>query len=291
MDAAKDGPDVTHNAVVRPPDGLTPVDPNRRGHRRLLALALALAALTACAQPPSDQTAASPKEKPAMTAPGSVSDPATPEQAGDDAASASDRAAGRAPETASRVPATAARPLPQGPALETQDLRTRMLKLVEGLRTAQDTETSAVAKALGVPLGPDPEDPSHHVVEGRLGSGGRYFITVGSAGRDTLGKEVEVRFIPEGWKGDPRLPENALPTCSLDFAPLNDDLAKLGYWGEQSPPYLKEFWSYRKDWPANNITFYLIVNVYRATGGDQAKGRPCVLSIEISADDAEVDHG
>ncbi|QQP97970.1 hypothetical protein [Lysobacter enzymogenes] len=287
MDAAKEGTHVTRNAAVRAPDGLQRVHP--LGAWSLLTLALA--GLSACARPAADPAPAIPKEKPAMTAPGSAL-PATPEQAGDAAASASDRAAGQAPQAAPRVPASvAARPLPQGPALETQDLRARVLKLVAGLRTAHDTEASAVAKALDVPFGPDPEDPSHHVVEGRLGSGGRYFITVGSAGRDTLGKEVEVRFIPEGWKGDPRLPENALPTCSLDFSPLNDDLAKLGYSGEQSPPYLKEFWSYRKDWPANNITFYLVVNLYRATGGDQAKGRPCVLSIEISADDAEVDHG
>lgn len=225
-----------------------------------------------------------------MTAPDSAAS-ITPEQAADAAAAASDRAAGPASGSAPRIAAATALPLPQGPALETKELRTRVLKLIAGLRTVQDTETSAVAKILNVPFGPDPEDPRHQMVEGRLGSAGRYFITVGSAGRDTLGKEVEVRFIPEGWRGDPRLPENALPTCSLDFAPFDGDLAKLGYSGEQSPPYLKEFWSYRKDWPANNITFYLVVNLYRATGGDQAKGRPCVLSIEISADDAEVDHG
>lgn len=225
-----------------------------------------------------------------MTAPNSTA-AITPEQAADAAAAASDRAAGPATGSAPRISAATALPLPQGPALETKELRTRVLKLITGLRTVQDTETSAVAKVLNVPFGPDPEDPGHQVVQGRLGSAGRYYITVGSAGRDMPGQRIEVRFIPEGWRGDPRDAENALPTCSLDFAPLHDDIAKLGYAGAEGPSSPREFWAYRKDWPANNITFYLVVNLYRATGGDQPKGRPCVLYIEITADDAEVDHG
>lgn len=225
-----------------------------------------------------------------MTAPDSAAS-ITPEQAADAAAAASDRAAGPASGSAPRIPAATALPLPQGPALETEELRTRVLKLIAGLRTVRDTETSAVAKVLNVPFGPDPEEPDLQVVRGRLGSAGRYYITVGSAGRDMPGKRIEIRFIPEGWRGDPRDAENALSTCGLDFAPLHEDIVKLGYWGAESPLYLREFWSYRKDWPANNITFYLVVNLYRAIGGDQHKGRPCVLYIEITADDAEVDHG
>ncbi|ROU04447.1 hypothetical protein D9T17_23825 [Lysobacter enzymogenes] len=253
-------------------------------------LPLVLAGVAACAQPATDPVAASDQEQPAMTAPDSAAS-ITPEQAADAAAAASDRAAGPATGSAPRVPTATALPLPQGPALETEQLRTRVLKLIAGLRTVQDTETSAVAKILNVPFGQDPEDPGLQVVQGRLGSAGRYYITVGSAGRDMPGQEIEIRFIPEGWKGDPRIAENALPTCSLDFAPLNDDIAKLGYSGAEGPSYLKRFWAYRRDWPANNITFYLVVNLYRTSGGDESEGRACVLSIEISADNAEVDHG
>lgn len=253
---------------------------------------LALFGLTACVQPAADPAPTTPKENSAMTA--ANSNPAistTPEQAADVAAAAVDRAAGQ-PSALARLPGgRSPLPLPQGPKLEVTDLRARVLKLVGGLRTAQDTEAVTVAQILNLPFGPDPEDPNGQVVEGRLGNAGRYYATVTSAGHDMPGKEIEVRFIPEGWKGDPRIAENALSTCSLDFSAFNEDIAKLGYSGTEGPSYLKEFWSYRKDWPASNISFYLVVNIYRATTDDQPKGRPCVLSIEISADSTKVDRG
>ena len=166
-----------------------------------------------------------------------------------------------------------------------------MLKLIAGLKTARDTEAAHVAQVLGTPLGPDPKDAERQRVVGPLVDGVRYGVRVNALYSGTPGQHVEIRWVPAGWKGDPRKPENALSTCSFDFGPFSDEIAAMGYARSKSAPHLKEFWSFRKDVPANNITFYLVVTLYRALDGSDPKGRPCVMSVEIDADDAEVDHG
>jgi hypothetical protein len=250
----------------------------------------------ACAQPAADPAPATPKEKPAMTAPSPTAfdATATPEQAADAAAAAADRAAAAASSAA--PPAKTSPPSPpvqltRGPALATEELRARVLKLIESLKTARDTEPPHIARILGTPMGPDPEDAESQLVEGQLTGGGRYSVSVDTLYPGTPGQHVEIRWTPAGWKGDPRKAENALTACTLDFPPLSDDIAALGYARSKSAPHLKEFWSFRKDVPANNITFYLVVKLYRAIDGADPKGRPCVLSITINADDAEVDRG
>ncbi|ATE70772.1 hypothetical protein CNO08_04980 [Lysobacter capsici] len=258
---------------------------------------MALAGLTACAQPPATPAPEARKEKSAMTATpsASIDATATPEQAADAAAAAADRAAETAshaapPAKTERVPSPPVQ-LTQSPALATEELRARVLKLIESLKAVRDTEPSHVAQALGVPLGPDPEDAESQLAEGQLTGGGRYSVSVDTLYPGTPGQHVEIHWTPAGWKGDPRKPENALPTCSLDFQPLSDDIAALGYSRSKNAPHLKEAWSFRKDVPANNITFYLVVTLYRAVDAANPKGRPCVLSVEIDADDAEVRHG
>lgn len=221
---------------------------------------------------------------------------AAAERAADAAAAASDRAAVYAasvtpPPKVNPAPSTPL-PMPQGPALTIEELRTRVLKLIGGLKVARDTEPAQVEPVLGVSLGPNPQEPESAIVEGRLSDGGRYYVMVDSIYPNVPGKQINVRFIHKDSRGgDPRKAENALTTCGLDFAPLNKDIAALGFSGSEGPRFLKESWGYRKDFPANNITFYLVVNLYRARDGSDPKGRPCVMSIEISADDAEVDRG
>lgn len=220
---------------------------------------------------------------------------AAPEQVADAAAATADRAAELAARAAQ--PASIAQPSSpptasaQGAALATGELRARMLILIGSLTAARDTEPSHVAQVLGVPLGPDPEDTKSQLVEGTLTDGGRYSVTVDALYPDTPGRHVAIHWTPRGWKGDPRKPENAITTCSLDFAPLSDDIAALGYTRSKSPPHLKESWSFRKGVPSNNIAFYLTVSLYRTVDGADTKGRPCVLSVEIDADDAEASHG
>lgn len=232
-----------------------------------------------------------------MTAPSpeAFDSTATPERAADAAAAAADRAAEAASRTTSpaktgRAPSSPVQ-LTQGPALASEELRARVLKLIESLKAARDTEPSHVAQVLGTPLGPDPEDAESRLVEGPLTGGGRYSVSVDTLYPGTPGQHVEIHWTPAGWKGDPRKPENALPTCSLDFQPLSDDIAALGYSRSKNAPHLKEAWSFRKDVPANNIAFYLVVTLYRAADAADPKGRPCVLSVEIDADDAEVGRG
>lgn len=286
---------MTRNAAIRPADG--PDRPKSRPRGRGYLLALALAGVAACAQPAADPVAASRQEQPAMTAPTSVPPDATAptDNPADAAAAAADRAAAYAesvtpPPKANPAPSTPL-PLPQGPALSTQELRARVLKLIAGLKTARDTEAAHVAQVLGTPLGPDPKDAERQRVAGPLVDGVRYGVRVNALYSGTPGQHVEIRWVPAGWKGDPRKPENALSTCSFDFGPFSDEIAAMGYARSKSAPHLKEFWSFRKDVPANNITFYLVVTLYRALDGSDPKGRPCVMSVEIDADDAEVDHG
>lgn len=232
-----------------------------------------------------------------MTAPSSdPADATTPEQAADEAAAAADRAAvaaaSAAPPPKPDRPSSAHLPMPQGPALANEELRARVLKLIGSLKTARDTESAHVAKVLGVPLGPDPEEDADRLaVEGPLTGGGRYGVTVGELYSGTPGKRVQIGWTPAGWKGDPRWPDNALATCSLDFAPLSDDIAALGYSRSRSASLRKERWGFRKDVPANHITFYVGVYLYRALDASDPKGRPCVLYITIDADDAEVNYG
>ncbi|MBX9399933.1 hypothetical protein K4L06_01310 [Lysobacter sp. BMK333-48F3] len=220
---------------------------------------------------------------------------ATPQHGADTAAAAADRAAELA--TRAAQPANIAQasspssPLAQGPALATEQLRARMLTLIGNLKTARDTEPSQLAQVLGVVLGPDPEDAKSQLAVGPLTDGGRYSVTVDALHPGTPGRHVAIHWTPPGWKGDPRKPENALATCSLEFAPLNNDIAALGYSRSKSAPHLKESWSFRKDMPSNNIAFYLVVNLYRAIDSADPKGRPCVLSVEIDADHAESSHG
>lgn len=263
---------------------------------RFWLLPFALAGLAACAQPPATAAPETPKENSAMTAPPSVPTDATvtPEEAADAAAAAADRAAAAAaaasaaPPPKAIPPSSAHLPVPQGPALANEELRARVLKLIGSLKTARDTEADHVAKVLGVRLGTDPEDAAGQVVEGRLSDGGRYGVSVYNLYPDGPGKRVEIGWTPPGWKGDPRRSENALTTCSLDFAPLSDDIAALGYSRGQTTSSRKERWGFRKDVPANHITFYVGVYLYRALDGSDPKGRPCVLYINIDADDAEV---
>jgi len=232
-----------------------------------------------------------------MTAPSpeAFDSTAMPERAAAAAAAAADRAAELASRTTSpaktgRAPSSPVQ-LTQGPALASEELRARVLKLIESLKAARYTEPSHVAQVLGTPLGPDPEDAESQLVEGPLTGGGRYSVSVDTLYPGTPGQHVEIHWTPAGWKGDPRKPENALPTCSLDFQPLSDDIAALGYSRSKNAAHLKEAWSFRKDVPANNIAFYLVVTLYRAVDAAEPKGRPCVLSVEIDADDAEVGRG
>lgn len=282
-------PDVTRNAAVRPPDGPHPLKFRPRGRWRLLALALA--GLTACAQPTADPAAAAPQETPAMTAPGpDPARPSPPEQAGDIAAAAADRAAGPtapAVQTTPAPPGAPRVPVPDGPALTPEELQARLLKLVEGLRSAAQTEGPPVAQALGTPLAPDPDKPDRLIAEGPLGQGGRYHVVVASVYPNVPGRRVEVRFIPPGWRGDPRNPESALTTCSLAFEPLSDAMVKLGYSRTRGPTHQRERWSFRKDFPRNAIAFYIKANLYRAQDGT-AQGRSCVLSVQIDADSADL---
>lgn len=261
---------------------------------RFWLLPFALAGLTACAQPPATAAPETPKENSAMTAPPSspADATATPEQAADEAAAASDRAAAaaasEAPLPKAVPPSTAHLPVPQGPALANEKLRARVLKLIGSLKTARDTEADHVAKVLGVPLGPDPEYADGRGVEGRLSDGGLYGVSVSELYSGTPGKRVEIGWTPPGWKDDPRRTENALTTCSLDAAALSDDIVALGFSGPHISSSPKERWGFRKDVPANHITFYIGVYLYRAVDGSDPKGRPCVMYINIDADDAEV---
>ncbi|QWP78136.1 hypothetical protein J5226_06995 [Lysobacter sp. K5869] len=232
-----------------------------------------------------------------MTAPSSTPiDATTPEQAADEAAAAADRAAAAAasamPPPKPAPPSSARLPMPQGPALANEELRKRVLALIGSLTTARDTESAHVAKVLGVPLGPDPEDADSRAVQGQLTGGGRYAVRVSTLySEGPPGKHVGIYWTPAGWKGDPRQRENAPAACSLDFAPLSDDIAALGYSRGKGPSGLKERWGFRKDVPANHITFYVVVNLYRALDGSDPKGRPCVFFITIDANDDEVDYG
>jgi len=232
-----------------------------------------------------------------MTAPPStpIDATVTPEEAADAAAAASDRAAAAAssaaPPPRAVPPSSAHLPVPQGPALANAELRARVLKLIGSLKTARDTESAHVAKVLDLPLGPDPADADGRVVEGQLIGGGRYSVSVDTLYSDGPGRHVGIHWTPAGWKGDPRHPENALTSCSLDFAPLSDDIAALGFSRAKSASLRKERWGFRKDVPANRITFYVGVYLYRAIDESDPKGRPCVLYINIDADDAEVADG
>jgi len=181
--------------------------------------------------------------------------------------------------------------MPQGPALANEELRKRVLALIGSLKTARDTESAHVAKVLGVPLGPDPEDADSRAVQGQLTGGGRYAVRLSRSYSEGPGQHVGIYWTPSGMKGDPRQSQNALTTCTLDFAPLSDDIAALGYLGKKRPSNPKERWGFRKDIPDNHITFYVGVNLYRATDKSDPKGRPCVLFITIDANDDEVDYG
>ncbi|WP_394540629.1 hypothetical protein PRJ39_08775 [Lysobacter enzymogenes] len=226
-----------------------------------------------------------------MTAPGSDhAHPTAPEQAGDAAAAAADRAAGQAPRAAPATPAPARVSIPDGPALTSDELQTRLLTLVAGLSTAVQTEGPQVAQALGTPLAADPRNPDRLIAEGELGQGGRYHVVVGSVYPDVPGRRVEVRFIPPGWRGDPRDPERAPTACGLAFQPLSDALVELGYSRTRGPTHQRERWSFRKDFPRNAIAFYIKANLYRAQDGT-AEGRACVLSVQIDADSADLSHG
>lgn len=294
---------MTRNAAVRSADRA--VRPLTRTRGPLLWLALA--GLSACTQP-SAAAPETPKDNSVMTAtvPAPVDAPVTrqkaddlaaaAERAADAAAAASDRAAAYAasvtpPPKVNPAPSTPL-PMPQGPALTTEELRTRVLKLIGGLKVARDTEAAQVEPVLGVSLGPDPQEPESAIVEGRLSEAGRYYVMLDRADPTQPGRQINVHFIHKNGRGEPYKAENAMAICGLDFAALNKDIAALGYSGSQGRRFQKkEFWGYRKDFPANDITFYLFLKLYRVMDGSDPKGRLCVRSIEISADDAEVDRG
>lgn len=226
-----------------------------------------------------------------MTAPGSDhARPTTPEQAGDAAAAAADRAAGQAPQAALATTPLPRVSVPNGPHLTPEELQARLLKLIEGLSAAAQTEGPQVAQALGILLAPDSEKPDRLIAEGELGQGGRYHVVVSSVYPNVPGRRVEVRFIPQGWHGDPRNPDSTLTTCSLAFEPLSEAMVKLGYSRARGPTHQRERWSFRKDFPQNKIAFYIKANLYRAQDGT-AEGRACVLSVQIDADSADLSHG
>ncbi|MEH6416068.1 hypothetical protein [Pseudomonas sp. CGJS7] len=164
------------------------------------------------------------------------------------------------------------------------------MKLIKGLSTAAQTEGAQVARMLGTPLTAAAESPGRLIAEGDLGEGGRYHVVVSSVYPNVPGRRVEVRFIPPRWRGDPRNPESALTNCGLAFEPLSDALVKLGYSRTRGPTHQRERWSFRKDFPQNTIAFYIKANLYRAQDGT-AEGRPCVLSVQIDADSADLSHG
>ena len=236
-----------------------PQQRNPMTRRAAIALWLLLAAslLCGCARstdPPRTQPAAAPIAVEAEHQPLSAADEAA--QAAERHADAVERAANGGKEPGPIPP----KPPAAGPILTLEMLQTRMMTLAIGVRSAQDTEATHVAKVVGVPLQPWKSD--WFVERGRLREGGGYSIEVGPLYRDAPGKFVTIGFGMDDWETDPRLGTSASASCMLRLEPLRDQLTKAGFVASQGAPWNKLFWIFSRDDGSNGIRTFVKLESY-----------------------------
>ncbi len=166
---------------------------------------------------------------------------------------------------------------PRGAAISAAELRTRILKLIGSLQTAEDANAQHVEALLGARLEPYPESSSMLLYSGQATEGWNYDVVVVPSG-DESASQIDIRLSQEDTS------KSAAPiTCTYDFESLADDIVALGY--ERTARSFvfagRESWGFNKNIPARNIGFGIGLYVYRVEDGSKTGYRNCIESIEI----------
>ncbi len=143
---------------------------------------LACLVLASCAQPAAQATADQEKDPPMNQ----DQAPQGGEAAADAVAAELDRIAERSVSHRGNVtPIAEPPPAPPGPQLSIDDWRARILRVIDGLQTPQDTQPAQIAKALDLTLTDRAES---YEAKGSLASGGTYEAWVNALYRETPDK-------------------------------------------------------------------------------------------------------
>ena len=236
---------------------------------RLAASFFGLAALSACAQPP----AATHQDAPMSER----YDPAA-EAAHEAMLAAQRRYRDRPkPPPEPKVP----RHMTVAPTIGVAELRSRILRLADSLRTPADTEAAQVARVMGVSFTPQLMAIGEGETKGVLDEGWPYFLEVYRLRKRSPGKEVRVNIQLPG-DDDPRNSAVRQRVCTFELKPFADELKALGYSGSNTRLPFMEQWGFSRRNEALGVRLYLRAELYRADDGTEA-GKPCVIAVIASA--------
>lgn len=174
---------------------------------------------------------------------------------------------------------TTTSPAPHGPAIPADELRARILRFIDSLKTRADTRPVHIEEVLGLKLGPYSETGQMLFALGVTTEGWEYGVSVRPPADSESAWHTHIRFYPE------LTPPDALPKiCTYDFNAVSVELKALGL--EQAPGAFtlagNKSWGFGKDdVPPHGVSYGARLFVYRLDDGTE-RGQECIKSIDIT---------
>lgn len=230
---------------------------------------IACLALAGCA-PPQPASAEQEKDVPVNT---QAPKPEGGEAAAEEVAALLDRIAEQSTHAGkTRTPASPSLPAPPaGPPLSHAEWVSRVLRLIDTLKSPQDTQPAQVSQALGLPLG---EEDGAHVVRGPLTDGGAYKAWSNALYRDR----------PNEWTvGLSQEPREGQTTCLFPLDTLRRHLTARGYNANEGVRQRDggERALYRSPPMPAGVVFVVSAQIHRAEGA-----APCIDEVQVDANPA-----
>lgn len=172
------------------------------------------------------------------------------------------------------------------PSIAVSELRARIIRLVESLRTPADTQATHVGNVLGVAFAPQMLAVHEGEAAGSLSEGWPYSIEVYKSAKGAIGKKVRINIQVAG-SVDPRNSSKRVEACAFDFKPFADELTAAGYKGNDTTLPFMEQWGFTRSSEKERITFFVSAELYRADDGTPS-GRQCVVAVRIAAEPSGV---
>lgn len=229
---------------------------------------LACLALAGCARP-NPASADQEKDVPVNT---QAPKPEGGEASAEGVAALLDRIAEQSTHAGKTTPAPSSLPAPSaGPPLSHAEWVSRVLRLIDTLNSAQDTQPAQVSRVLGLPLS---EEDGAHVVRGALTDGGAYKVWSNALYRE-LPNEWTVSLSHE--------PREGQETCLFPLHTLRRHLTARGYSAKEGVRQRDggERALYRSPPTPSGVVFVVSAQINRPDGA-----APCIEEVQVDANTA-----
>jgi hypothetical protein len=241
----------------------------------LVAAALSLGGLSACAQPPEHQ--ASDKEEKVEDSVMALAEKAA--QAAEEAANRADAESPARPDRARADGGKTYPPPAKAAPMPWPTMRRRIEALIASVRHPEDTHPERAEGVLGVGLSQTSD--THWSAEGFFNEGWEYSIAVGEEyGEFGTGYSVRILLMPPEIGGAP-VSTAGSTLCTWPMADFSKLIAQNGYEKGMERRLAKELWDFYDITSDSTYNRYLNALVYRMKDGSE-HGAPCLSKVEIS---------